>query len=101
MRGWPEQKERLVTKRAETSAGVLGHLLSPGFSLALGFLNSLFVYGYRLVCASEASQRAREGIDLSPDSKLEPKKCGGFGVLSGTQPLGAEEKPVGLSSPLL
>lgn len=37
------------------------------------------------MCASEASQRARQGIDLSPDSKLEPKKCGGFGVLSGTQ----------------
>lgn len=31
------------------------------------------------VCASEPRQRAREGIDLSPDSKLEPKKCGGFG----------------------
>lgn len=46
------------------------------------------------MCAREPSQRAREGIDLSPDSKLEPKKCGGFGVLSGAQSLGAEGKPV-------
>jgi hypothetical protein len=39
MRGWPELKEQLVTVRAETSVGVLGHLFSPGFSLALRFLN--------------------------------------------------------------
>lgn len=47
------------------------------------------------MCASEESQRAREGIDLSPDSKLEPKEYGEFGVLSGTQTLVAEGKPVG------
>lgn len=40
-------------------------------------------------------QRTREEMDVYPDSKLKPKECGGFGVLSGIQTLGANGKPVG------
>lgn len=47
-----------------------------------------------IACEPER-QRTREGIDVYPDSKLKPKECRGFGVLSGIQTLGSDGEPVG------